>query len=222
MAEMEKYFVSEACIACDACCDDFPDIFTMNADHTRAMAMSPAPVGKHNPWDIVLVCPVDAISLTNMPMPPKPEGAEAPAAEAIPAPLVDWRKRWEAARNQPESQWERMKRYGMASTLEDEGDRYELYFEMPETVPNHELKFKWDLPDKMPDYAYKVEIQDHRVVVRAKIQDEKIKKLSGWINSFPMGFQREILLESPVQSHKEKYDAEKRVLQITLEKAVVH
>ena len=81
---LEEYFVTEDCIACDACCNDFPDIFKMNAEHTRAMAVNTSPVGKHNPWEIVTVCPVDAIKLTNMPMPPKPEGEakkeEAPAA----------------------------------------------------------------------------------------------------------------------------------------------
>jgi len=30
-ALLEEYFVTEDCIACDAFCNDFPDIFKMNA-----------------------------------------------------------------------------------------------------------------------------------------------------------------------------------------------
>ncbi len=62
-APIEEYAVSEACIACDACCNDFPDIFKMNKDHTRAIAYAPTTKGKFDPWDIIYDCPVDAISM---------------------------------------------------------------------------------------------------------------------------------------------------------------
>ncbi len=220
-AALEEYFVSEDCIACDACCDDFPDIFVMNAEHTRAKAVEKAPVGKHNPWDIVTVCPVDAISLVNMPMPEKPEGMEDKKEEdEAPVILGDWRKRWEAVKDQPEDQWERMKRYGMASSFADEGNHYTLIFDMPSQVPNHMLKYKWGLPDKMPDYDYSVEVVDgKRVRVRAKVADEKVKKLSGWVNSFPMGFLKEMVLDQAVKGHKESYDPETKVLEVKLEKS---
>lgn len=222
MAEaLEEYFVSEDCIACDACCDEFPDIFTMNAEHTRAKAVNKAPVGTHNPWDIVNVCPVEAISLTNMPMPEKPEGEGPGEEESAPLVVGDWKKRWEAVKDQDEDQWERMKRYGLASSMTDEGDHYLLTFDMPAKVPNHKLKFKWGLPDVMPDYSYQVDIIDEkRVRVRAKLQDERIKKLSGWINSFPMGFLRELVFEEPIVSHKESYDPETKILEVKLQKAV--
>ncbi len=218
--QLEEYYVTEECIACDACCNDFPDIFIMNADHSRALAVNTSPVGKFNPWDIINDCPVDAIKLVNMPMPPAPEGMKKKQEEA-PA-LTDnanWEERWEAVRELLEPQWERMKRYGMASTFEDGGDRYVLRFEMPEKVPNHRLKFKWGLPDKMPDYQYAVTIDGNKVKVRAQLTDEKIKKLCGWVNSFPEGFLREMVLDRPVKSHKESYDEENRVLEVTLEKA---
>ncbi len=220
-AILEEYTVTEDCIACDACCDDFPDIFKMNADHTRAIAFAKAPVGKFNPWDIILDCPVDAIKLVNLPMPPKPPGMEEKKKEA-PAPIItgNWRDRWEKVKDIPEPQWERMKRYGMASSLSDDGDHYTLRFDMPEVVPNHELKYKWGLPDKMPDYASSVEILNgKRVRVHARLQDENVKKLCGWVNSFPTGFLKEVVLEKPVKAHKESYDAENKVLIVTLEKS---
>lgn len=219
-ATLEEYFVTEDCIACDACCDDFPDIFKMNADHTRAMAANKSPVGKFNPWDIVTVCPVDAIQLVNMPMPPKPAGMEEKKKEE-PAEVetANWRERWEAVKDLPESQWERMKRYGMASSVSDDGDHYTLRFDMPALVPNHKLKFKWGLPDKMPDYTHSVELRDSRHVrVRGKLTDPEILKLTGWVNSFPSGFLRELFFEQPIKAHKEKYDPESRVLTVTLEK----
>jgi ferredoxin len=216
--QLEEYFVTEECIACDACCNDFPDIFTMNADHTRAIAVNKSPVGKFNPWDIITDCPVDAIKLVNMPMPARPEIEKKPAVEEE-APAGDWRKRWEAVQDELEPQWERMKRYGMASSLEEDGDRYILRFDMPAKVPNHILKFKWGLPEAMPEYKTAVEINGNAVKVHARLEDAKIKKLCGWVNSFPEGFLREVVFPVPIKSHRENYDPETRVLEVSLEKA---
>jgi ferredoxin len=217
---LEEYFVTEDCIACDACCNDFPDIFTMNADHTRAIAVKTSPVGKFNPWDIINDCPVDAIKLVNMPMPPMPEGMkkkkEEPAAPS--ADLGNWMERWVAVRDELEPQWERMKRYGTAASVEDAGDRYVLRFDMPEKVPNHKYKFKWGLPEKMPDYQYSVETKGVKAKVRAVLTDPQILKLCGWVNSFPDGFLREYQFAVPLKGHKENYDPETRVLEVTLEK----
>ncbi|HCU25461.1 MAG TPA: hypothetical protein DF383_10630 [Deltaproteobacteria bacterium] len=216
--QLEEYFVSEDCIACDACCNDFPDIFKMNAEHTRAMAVNKAPVGKFNPWDIINDCPVDAIKLVNLPMPPKPEGEKKAAVVAAPVDTSDWLRRWQAVQGQIEPQWERMKRYGMASSLDEEKDRYILRLELPEKVPNHRLKFKWGLPDQMPEYKTSVEVQGHTAKVRAKLEDEAVKKLCGWVNSFPDGFLRELVFPVAIKSHRESYDPETRVLEVSFEK----
>lgn len=218
-AVLEEYFVTEDCIACDACCDDFPDIFIMNADHTRAIATNTSPVGKFNPWDIINDCPVDAIKLVNMPMPAMPEGMKKKKEEA-PAEVDtgNWMERWLAVADEAESQWERMKRYGMASTVEDAGDRYIVRFDMPAKVPNHKYKFKWGLPEEMPPYDCKVTIKGSKAKIRCKLTDPKILKLSGWVNSFPEGFLREIQLDAPLKGHKESYDSETRVLEVVLEK----
>ncbi|HKY63379.1 MAG TPA: ferredoxin [bacterium] len=217
--QLEEYFVTEDCIACDACCNDFPDIFKMNADHTRAIATEKSPVGKFNPWDIINDCPVDAIKLVNLPMPPKPEGEKKPAAPVAEVDNSDWLRRWEAVRDQLEPQWERMKRYGMASAVDEDKDRYVVRFDMPEKVPNHRLKFQWGLPDLMPDYKTSVQVDGNNVKIRAKLEDEKVRKLCGWVNSFPDGFLKELNFPVPIKSHRESYDPETRVLEVTLEKA---
>ncbi|MFO1462973.1 MAG: ferredoxin [bacterium] len=218
-AQLEEYFVTEDCIACDACCNDFPDIFKMNAEHTRAIATNKSPVGKFNPWDIVTVCPVDAIKLVNLPMPAKPEGEKK--AEVAPAEVdnSDWERRWLAVSDQLEPQWERMKRYGMASSVDEEKDRYIVRFDMPAKVPNHRLKFKWGLPEDMPEYKATVAIQGNNVKIRAKLEDEKVKKLCGWVNSFPEGFLKELNFPVPIKSHRLNYDPETRILEVILEKA---
>ncbi len=217
--QLEEYFVSEDCIACDACCNDFPDIFIMNADHTRAIATKTSPVGKFNPWDIIDDCPVSAITLVNLPMPLKPEREKKAVVEEAPSDNANWEERWLAVKDELEPQWERMKRYGMASMLEEEKDRYVVRFDLPEYVPNHKLKYKWGLPEKMPDYKTSVEINGTAVKIRGKLEDENVKKLCGWVNSFPEGFLREMIFAHPIKGHRESYDAENKILEVTLEKA---
>jgi len=218
--QLEEYTVTEDCIACDACCNDFPDIFIMNAEHTRAIAKEKSPIGKFNPWDIITVCPVDAIKLVNLPMPPKPEGEKKPVVEeAGEVDNSDWERRWLAVQDQLEPQWERMKRYGMASSVDEEKDRYVVRFDMPEKIPNHRLKFKWGLPDEMPEYKASVELNGNNVKIRAKLEDEKVKKLCGWVNSFPDGFLKEMNFAVPIKSSRINYDPENRILEVILEKA---
>ncbi len=218
---MEAYEVSEACIACDACCDDFPDIFVMNDDHTRAQVINESPVGTFNPWDIVNVCPVDAISLIKGEMPPPPENMDADEDEG-PIELEDdrpWEIRWAEAKDLEENEWERMKRYGLAYSLEEDLNKYYLRFEMPATVPNHKLKFKWGLPNKMPEYKSEITLDGRFVKIRAQLEDKRVRKLCGAVNSFPDGFLRELELDIPCSNFSKKYDPEDRILTITLDKA---
>src|SRR3989338_1395128 len=104
---METYAVAETCIACDACCNDFGDVFKMNAEHTLAIAYAPVAKGKYNPWDILYDCPVDAISLIKGELTPPPadkKPASAAQKKAPPPPpegeVVDhrpWQVRWAEA-----------------------------------------------------------------------------------------------------------------------------
>ena len=222
-AKMEEYFVSEACIACDACCDDFPDIFTMNADHTRAQAVAASPVGKFNPWDIVTVCPVDAISLIKGEMPPPPEGMEAAEEELAPVELEDnrpWEVRWAEVRDQSEPEWERMKRYGLAYTIDETPDKIYVRFAMPALVPNHKFKFKWGLPNKMPDYKIDINLEGRRLKVKAVLEDKRVKKLCDVGLSFPDRFLREFDLPAEGSSFTQNYDAANKQLDIAIDKAV--
>lgn len=228
--QMEEYAVSEACIACDACCDDFPDIFKMNADHTRAIAFAPAAKGKFDPWEIIYDCPVDAISLIKGELPPPPEGKKkkSQAEEAVDAgPVEDtrpWQIRWEEAKGRgPEAYWERMKRYGMATTLEETAGQYLFRVALPEFVPDHPMKYRWNLPNKMPDYKFDVQLgKDGRSVrVKGWLDDQRVAKLCGVANSFPDRFLRDLDLPAePAKEFKFNYDPKAKVLDIVVDKAV--
>lgn len=229
-AQMEEYAVSDACIACDACCNDFPDIFVMNADHTRAIAKSPSPVGKFDPWDIIYDCPVDAISLIKGVLPPPPEGKKKKSGEeevVDTTPVEDtrpWEVRWEEAKRVrgEESYWERMKRYGMATTIEETGKQFLLRLALPERVPDHPLKFKWNLPDKMPDYKFDIQLarDGKALMLKGWMDDQRVRKLCGVANSFPDRFLREMLLPVKAKEFKFNYNPQDKVLDVVIDKAL--
>jgi ferredoxin len=229
-AQMEEYAVSDACIACDACCNDFPDIFVMNADHTRAIAKSPSPVGKFDPWDIIYDCPVDAISLIKGVLPPPPEGKKKKSGEeevVDTTPVEDtrpWEVRWEEAKRVrgEESYWERMKRYGMATTMEETGKQFLLRLALPDRVPDHPLKFKWNLPDKMPDYKFDIQLarDGKALMLKGWMDDQRVRKLCGVANSFPDRFLREMLLPAKAKEFKFNYNPQDKVLDVVIDKAL--
>lgn len=226
----EEYAVSEACIACDACCNDFPEIFKMNGDHTRAIAFAPSAKGKFNPWDIIYDCPVDAISLIKGELPPPPvdkKPASGAKKETPPPPegeVIDprpWEVRWAEARARgEESYWERMKRYGNASTIEESPTQYFLRVALPERVPDHPMKYRWNLPDKMPDYKFDIHLEKEGRVLNLKawLEDQRVKRLCGVANSFPDRFLRELDLPHPCKEVKQNYNPQAKVLDIILEK----
>ncbi|QQR79808.1 MAG: ferredoxin [Deltaproteobacteria bacterium] len=224
---MEEYAVSEACIACDACCNDFPDIFIMNPEHTRAKAVAPSPKGKFNPWDIIYVCPVDAISLIKGELPPAPENKKKAKVEDLPPPEDNrpWEVRWaEAKKRGPESEWDRMKRYGLASELEEEVTKYQIRFALPNRVPDHQLKYKWNLPEVMPDYKFDIKLSQNgkTLFVKGWLEDDHVKKLCGIANSFPDRFYREIILGQSAKEVSFNYNSKDKVLDVFVEKAAIH
>ncbi|MBI2067798.1 MAG: ferredoxin [Deltaproteobacteria bacterium] len=225
--KMEGYAVSEACIACDACCNDFSEVFKMNADHTRAIAYAEVEAGQFDPWDIIYDCPVDAISLIKGELPPPPAGKKPKSTkeEKLPVPeVVDtrpWEVRWaEAEKRGSEPYWERMKRYGQAYSVEETPSQYHFRFSLPTFVPEHPLKYKMNLPNKMPDYKFDIQMTDGGTGLKLKawLEDASLKRFSGMINSFPDRFQREIDLSSPAKEFKHNYNPQEKVLDIIVDK----
>lgn len=204
---MENYKVDKGlCIDCNACYTTYPEIFKRVEwqGEFKAEEHAPTPTGKINPWDIIGCCPTDAISKLGE-MPPKPEKK----VEELP-PLADqgpWEERWERVKNQKDSQWEIMKRYGMAAVVDEQKDRYVIKMELPDRTPTHVLKFQMGLPDHMPDYKIEVKLDDaaRQITVNGKLEDPHIQKLCGKINSFPDRFRRSFKLEERVQLVRQRY-----------------
>ena len=225
---METYAVAETCIACDACCNDFGDVFKMNAEHTLAIAYAPVAKGRYDPWDIIYDCPVDAISLIKGELPPPPEGKKKKSTEtaAVPEPgeVTDsrpWEVRWAEAQSKgEEGYWERFKRYGEAYVLEETPNQYRFRFELPSRVPEHKMKYKWNLPDKMPDYKIDVKLNGDgkRILVKGWLEDARVKRLCGMANSFPDRFLREIDLSHQVKEITTNYNPAEKVLDIIVNK----
>ena len=83
---------------------------------------------------------------------------------------------------------ERYRRYGMLNRLEEKVDRYIIEIEFPRWVPDSAYKRKYNLPDRMPDYTYQVNLGEGTVTSEAKLEDPRFTEVTGRTSSFPLGF----------------------------------
>ena len=83
---------------------------------------------------------------------------------------------------------ERYRRYGMLNRLEEKVDRYIIEIEFPRWVPDSAYKRKYNLPDRMPDYTYQVNLGEGTVTSEAKLEDPRFTEFVGRTSSFPLGF----------------------------------
>ncbi|MCZ6596939.1 MAG: ferredoxin, partial [Planctomycetota bacterium] len=104
IAQAERYDVDPVlCIACDACCQDFPEIFYMGDDE-KAHAHESHPDDLYNARAVIDVCPTAAISFSG----------ELPPAEDLTKleEVSGWELEWASWRGVEEDQVERDRRYG--------------------------------------------------------------------------------------------------------------
>lgn len=132
-----------------------------------------------------------------------------------------WELRWDAVKDSSENDWERLKRYGLAYRVEENDNKYHLRFDLPKKVPNHPFKFRWNLPDQMPDYKIDVRLEGKVLLVRATLEDMEIRKLSDIAASFPDRFLREFELPEAGPSFIHNYDSPTKTLDIIIEKVKV-
>lgn len=219
MSALEEYKVDKnLCIDCNACYTTYPEIFKQVPFEgaTKAEAYAPISEGKYNPWDVIGCCPTDAISKLGE-MPPKPEKA---AGDDLP-PLEDmgpWEARWERVKNNQDSKWDIMKRYGMAAMVTEEKNKYIVKLEFPDQTPIHILKFQMGLPDAMPDYRQEVTLDPNTntLMIAAWLTDPHIKNLCGKINSFPDRFRRKFDFNQKIKIIRQTY--RNKILTVELEK----
>lgn len=218
MSQLDEYKVDKnLCIDCNACYTTYPEIFKQVPwqGETKAEAHTPIELGKYNPWDVIGVCPTDAISKLGE-MPEKPE---ASGAEEL-KPLEDqgpWEDRWALVKDEPESKWEVMKRYGMAAVLDEEKDRYVMKMQFPEACPRHIKAYQMGLPSTMPDYDWSADLSDDGLIltVVGKLADGHFKKLTGMINSFPDRFRRQFHFANRVELRRKSYRSKTLVVEMT-------
>ncbi len=100
---------------------------------------------------------------------------------------------------------ERRKRYGYANKVEETGETYRITMYFPTIVPPGELADKLGLPREMPDYDYDVALAANSLVVKGRLRDENVLKLTGIVNSFPDRFFKEFILDKPVGRFETDY-----------------
>ena len=94
---------------------------------------------------------------------------------------------------------ERYRRYGMVSRVTEKANHYEVEIEFPQWVPNFAGKKEYDLPDRMPDYAYEINLSspymhgeapapESVLTVQTQLEDPRFAPILGRASSFPNGF----------------------------------
>ena len=163
------------CIACDACANEFPDIFEMYGigDERKARARQghePA-VPNVNPRKVVDTCPTGAIGFSGeLPPPEEGEGVELVEVEG-------WEDAWEAfqASGAEEDPAEVERRYGRDWSFENlEAGHFRLKLQFARTLPPTRNRFRYGLGEAMPRYEVLVTETGRRVYLSARVGDPKV------------------------------------------------
>ena len=188
----------ELCIACDACCQDFPEIFYMG-DDAKAHAIDGHDSELYNARTVVEVCPTDAIGYSGE-LPPAEDLA---ALEEVPG----WEREWALWRGAEEDQVERDRRYGRDYRVEEQDGRVEIHVQYPTRVPAVRDRFKYGLPEVMPLYGHHVSQDGDLVAVYGWVKDPKVRALTHTSSSFPGQFRTEFEMKKRIYGFREHLDA---------------
>ena len=96
-----------------------------------------------------------------------------------------WEQEWLIHREDPEDRLELDRRFGRANEMVDTGDRYVATILFPSKTPNHPLKYRYGMPDLLPDYKHDVELKENVLWVLATLEDPLTAQLCGRVESFP-------------------------------------
>ena len=179
----EAYAVDPAlCIACDACCQDFPEVFYMGDDN-KAHAHEGHPTDKYNARQVIDVCPTAAISFSGEVPPPE----DLAQLEEVPG----WEAEWSTWRGVEEDLLERDRRYGNDFDVTTHQGYIEVVVRFPKRVPAVRDRFRYGLPSDMPLYRHHVGLEGTKVLVAGWVQDPKVRFLCHTSSSFPAQFVKE-------------------------------
>ena len=118
---------------------------------------------------------------------------------------------------------ERYRRYGMVNRVTEMANHYEVEIEFPRWVPNSISKKDYDLPDRMPDYAYEINLSSPYVpgetpapesvlTVQTQLEDPRFAPVLGRTSSFPNGFTNIL----PISGQPEDFHATYRNKMLTI------
>lgn len=188
----------ELCIACDACCQDFPEIFFMG-DDAKAHAFDEHDSTLYNARTVVDVCPTAAIGFSGE----LPEAEDLGALEEVPG----WEREWALWRGAEEDQVERDRRYGRDYKVEELDGRIEITLQYPTRVPAVRDRFRYGMVEVMPLYGHHVTQDGDLVAIYGWVKDPKIRALTHTSSSFPGQFRTEFEIKTKLYGLREHLDA---------------
>ncbi|HZI95248.1 MAG TPA: 4Fe-4S binding protein, partial [Patescibacteria group bacterium] len=125
-----------------------------------------------------------------------------------------WEALWLERRNEPDDPVEAEKRKGLVCEMLDEPDRFLVTVIFPAVVPNHPLKYRYGMPELMPEYKIRVELTDNVVYVHASMEDPAVSKLCDHVADFPRSFKLRFDCTEPVSGFSERYWNKMLVVQL--------
>ncbi len=201
--QAEKFWVvPELCIACDACCQDFPEVFYMGGDQ-KAHARDSHPWDLYNARTVVEVCPTDAIKYSGELPPPE----DLAKLEEVPG----WELEWARWRGVEEDALERDRRYGRDYTVEEKDGFIHVAYHFPTRVPAVQNRFRYGLPEQMPLYRHHVQLQGKTLLVAGWLTDPKVRTLCHTSRSFPAQFVTTLDFQREIVGSASRYDAHGRL-----------
>jgi len=192
----------ELCIACDACCQDFPEVFFMG-DDAKAHPHEGHDSALYNARTVVDVCPTAAIGFSGE-LPPAEDLAQL---EEVPG----WEKAWSLWRGAEEDQTERDRRYGRDYVVEEKDGFIEVRIQYPTKVPAVRDRFRYGLTDVMPLYGHHVTLEGDQLAVYGWVKDPKIRALTHTSSSFPGQFLTQIEVAESTFGYSARYDAHQQL-----------
>jgi len=188
----------ELCIACDACCQDFPEVFYMGGDE-KAHALDDQQADLYNARTVVDICPTDAIFFSG----------ELPPAEDLGklAEIQGWELEWSRWRGVEENLVERDRRYGRDYQVEEHSGYIRVRLQLPTLVPAVRDRFRYGLPEEMPEYGTHVWTVGDTLNVTGWVKDPKMRALTHTSSSFPGRFTTSLEFKRDVLGIKSRHHA---------------
>ena len=111
---------------------------------------------------------------------------------------------------------ERYRRYGMVNRITEKASHYEVEIEFPRWVPNSVSKEAYNLPDRMPDYTYEINLSspympdatpapESVLTVQTQLEDPRFAPILGRASSFPNGFTNTLPLSGQPEDFQAVY-----------------